>query len=245
MKIMIGVEVIYLFVAISCISAAKLPSYIQPCKASDPKLNECALKHGQEALPMFIKGDPKYKIPNLVPFKLPSIKFNTGSLQVDLSNAVINGLEVTEIKKVQIDLKNKHVSFVVSIANTNFFSNYEITGNILILPISGKGMTNITFVGGEYTYDFDYDFIDKQGDRYINIKSNKINFVTQRGYFHFDNLFGSDKQLGDQMNVFLNENWKDVQQELAPAITETISSIITTSLAGIFEKVPYKDIILQ
>jgi hypothetical protein len=35
-----------------CISA----DYITPCSKKDPKFNECALKHGREAIPRIIKG---------------------------------------------------------------------------------------------------------------------------------------------------------------------------------------------
>jgi hypothetical protein len=30
--------------------------YITPCSRKDPNLNKCALKHGREAIPKFLKG---------------------------------------------------------------------------------------------------------------------------------------------------------------------------------------------
>ncbi|KAK4883094.1 hypothetical protein RN001_006413 [Aquatica leii] len=242
---MLKVECVVFFAVMSCLEAAKLPSYIIPCSASDPNLNECGRKHAQDALPSVIKGDPKFKLPSLEPLKLPEIKITSGNLRVDLLNVIIKGFDNAQVKDMQIDLKNKHISLTVFIDKANLLSNYEISGNILILPIRGKGRSNITFAGGSYKYDFDYTLKDKHGDKYMIMKNNKLDFKTERSYFYFENLFGGDNQLGEQMNKFLNENWETVEQELGPAITQTMSTIITSSLNGIFDKVPFKDIILQ
>lgn len=46
------------------------------------------------------------------------------------------------------------------------------------------------------------------------------------------------------MNKFLNENWKDVSHDLGPAVSETISIIVTSILNGYFTRIPYDDIFL-
>lgn len=46
------------------------------------------------------------------------------------------------------------------------------------------------------------------------------------------------------MNNFLKENWKDVEKEVGPAVTDTIKSIITSMLNAIFNKVPFSSIFL-
>lgn len=50
--------------------------------------------------------------------------------------------------------------------------------------------------------------------------------------------------VGNEMNKFLNENWRDVSHDLGPAVSETISVIVTSILKGYFTKIPYDEIFL-
>lgn len=241
---MVKVECVLLVVAISYLEAAKLPNYIIACSAKDPKLNECARKHGQEALQHIVKGDTKYKIPNMTPLTLSEIKFSSGNLTVDLENVVVRGLEHSQIKELSMDLSKRHIAVILLIDHVNLLSDYNIKGNILILPITGNGKANITFVGGEYRFDFDYVLKDKQGGQYIEIMNDELTYKTKRSYYHFENLFGGDKALGEHMNKFLNEHWQDVQNDIGPALTKTISAIVKATLGGVISRVPYNEMIL-
>ena len=46
---------------------------------------------------------------------------------------------------------------------------------------------------------------------------------------------------GDNMNTFLNENWRELARDLLPPIGEAISEVLKTLLTNIFELVPYDD----
>lgn len=43
---------------------------------------------------------------------------------------------------------------------------------------------------------------------------------------------------GNQMNIFLNENWKEILEELRPAFDSALTSIFTSMAQRFFEKVP-------
>lgn len=55
-------------------------------------------------------------------------------------------------------------------------------------------------------------------------------------------MFNGDKALGDNMNLFLNENWEDILKELKPSITEALSQIFSALINAVFAKVPYNEI---
>jgi len=42
------------------------------------------------------------------------------------------------------------------------------------------------------------------------------------------------------MNLFLNENWREILKEVGPAITDAISTVFVTILGRISELVPYE-----
>lgn len=50
---------------------------------------------------------------------------------------------------------------------------------------------------------------------------------------------------GDNMNVFLNENWKEVANELGPSLADAIGEVISLIIAQIVDVVPYENIFLQ
>jgi len=43
------------------------------------------------------------------------------------------------------------------------------------------------------------------------------------------------------MNMFLNENWKDLVRDLAPPIGEALGQVLKTVLTNIYELVPYDE----
>lgn len=61
-------------------------------------------------------------------------------------------------------------------------------------------------------------------------------------HFHFENLYKGDKALGDSTNLFLNENWKDIFNEIKGSIFDAFTLIAQGALTNVFNKVPYKEL---
>lgn len=59
-----------------------------------------------------------------------------------------------------------------------------------------------------------------------------------------DNLYNGDKTLSDGTNLFLNENWQDILNELKPALKRAMAQIIKGVINPIFTKFPYNDLFL-
>ena len=47
------------------------------------------------------------------------------------------------------------------------------------------------------------------------------------------------------MNTFLNENWKDLERDIAPPIGEALSQVVERILTNIFELVPLDEAFLE
>lgn len=84
--------------------------------------------------------------------------------------------------------------------------------------------------------------VDRNGKQYYQLDKLKATFDTTRFHMHFSNLFNGDKALGDNMNVFLNENWQDILKELKPAIIDAFVKIFQSVISGVFNKVPYNEL---
>ncbi|KAJ8939706.1 hypothetical protein NQ318_009806 [Aromia moschata] len=76
--------------------------YFKSCHRSDPNIDQCAIQHGNEAIPTLVKGDRKYGIPVLAPLVLPSVVLSTDeNFKINMRDIHINNLETAEVKDYQ------------------------------------------------------------------------------------------------------------------------------------------------
>lgn len=60
-----------------------------------------------------------------------------------------------------------------------------------------------------------------------------------------DNLFNGDKVLGTTMNLFLNENWSAIYNEMQKPLSVAQSKVDRENIQKIFDNTPYKDMFLE
>lgn len=114
-----------------------------------------------------------------------------------------------------------------------------ISGQILVLPITGEGFANVSMnelttrheLQGEY-------FQGKDNNTYINITSYKIKFKPKWVIFRFDNLFNGDKVLGKTMNKFMNDNWEPVFHGIIPGYEDNFGEKFKSIANILFHQVP-------
>lgn len=101
------------------------------------------------------------------------------------------------------------------------------------------------FDNAELVVKYKPKVIEKNGKQYIQTERFNLDFNTTRLHINLENLFNGDKALGENMNLFLNQNWRDIFTELNPAITFAVEEILKGIINRIFMKVPYDEIFLQ
>lgn len=62
---------------------------------------------------------------------------------------------------------------------------------------------------------------------------------------HFSNLFNGNAALADNMNLFLNENWKDILNELKMPIIDGFGRVFTVLINHVFNSFPYSDVLAK
>ena len=60
-------------------------------------------------------------------------------------------------------------------------------------------------------------------------------------HFQFDNLFNGNKELGDNINSVLNDNWKQIFDELYPDYNEVVRRILTDIMTKIWDNVSLEE----
>lgn len=116
---------------------------------------------------------------------------------------------------------------------------------LLKFRFSGDGKADLVFDNAELAVKYKPKVIERNGKSYIQTDRFQLDFDTSRLHINLENLFNGDKALGDNMNLFLNENWRDILMELKPAITFAVEEILKGLINRIFMKVPYDEIFLN
>lgn len=131
-----------------------------------------------------------------------------------------------------------------TIPKLSLVGKYKINGIILILSILGGGDASLAFDDVAFTVNFKPKVTMKNGKKYIQTKNYKLDFDTSRMHVHFGNLFNGNKELSDDVNWFLNENWRIIFLDLKPVIIFAVEEISKSVINRIFLKLPYEEIYL-
>ncbi|XP_065336775.1 uncharacterized protein LOC135937549 [Cloeon dipterum] len=230
----------------------KLPQQLKPCSRNlpQPKLEACILQYGKAAIPHLAEGIPSYNLLPLDPLHIPELRVDdngstrTINLKLTMKNVDIIGLKNTQFTAVKNDLTSGEVEWKFFIPQISLLGQYNVTGRVLLLPLRGHGDMNITLDNLEVIYSFKMRFLPPNKDNVVFLRpeGNTLDFETSKTYINLENLFEGQKALSDQMNVFLNENWRDLVSDLGPPIAEALSTATNQLMLTLTKQVPYDEI---
>uniref|UniRef100_A0A1B0BD90 Uncharacterized protein n=1 Tax=Glossina palpalis gambiensis TaxID=67801 RepID=A0A1B0BD90_9MUSC len=219
------------------------------CHHSD---SECLLKTTQYILNKYPKG---LRSLNLIPFdplhiKSLVIERNSESpvnVEVKLTNVDLLGLSNTTITNIEglaanFTGRNFLEGFIPKI---ELNGNYSAEGQVLMLPLTGKGRMRIVCHNITFRFGFDLHPLVKSGQTFAQINHIKLQVTPELVYFKFGGLFQDDKTMEDNVNKLLNDNWVIIYKEMDGSVTKSISLIIQKLVNGAFSKYPYEDYFLK
>lgn len=121
---------------------------------------------------------------------------------------------------------------------------YSMDGRVLILPVQGKGASNLTLIDSECTIKFSGKPIDKNGKVYMQTDNLKFTLQPGKMIVQFGNMFNGDPVLGPTTNQFLNENWQDIYKELQTSVETAFGKVLETLINNVFASLQYKNAFL-
>ncbi|KAF3421505.1 hypothetical protein E2986_00932 [Frieseomelitta varia] len=232
----------------NCLSVAlpvsEIPSFLKICHQNDPFLNDCLMESVVSLRPYLKNGIPGLGIPACEPFRLEEIEIDQTSGPIHIharyNNVSIYGGTNFVPKSIRFDLEENIIRLNLYIPRLEMIANYIMDGRILMLPITGNGVAH-----GNFT---DIDVIMAlQLTRYCDERTGLIHQRVEDIYVEFDigyatvyldNLFDGDETLSAAMNLFLNDNWNMVIEEIRPKLEETIATLIIDFTNVIFSMFP-------
>ncbi|XP_036343134.1 protein takeout-like isoform X2 [Rhagoletis pomonella] len=221
----------------------------KPCKFGD---DECLLKAVNFYLGDKNQGDSAINLLKIDPLDAGTFTLKQGAdnpVNIDLTfiKNKITGVAHAQAYKVRgfgKDLAKKHeLRFKVPVAS--LIGDYKIQGRVLILPISGSGKNNITMLNADFVLQWVGVPVEKDGATYMKTDKFRAIVKPNKVIFDFQNLFNGDKALGDNMNLFLNENWKEIYQEVEATFSKEISRLMGNVVDAVFSKTPYNKLFTE
>ncbi|KAM7362285.1 protein takeout-like [Cochliomyia hominivorax] len=228
---------------------AEFPDDPKPCKHGD---NECIAKIIDYFLHEKSQGDNSINLIKVEPLEVKKISFKQGAespvnIELTFTNSNINGLsqaKTTKVKGFGKDITKKH-ELTLHVEKVELVGDYQVNGKILVLPITGTGKSNITMVNVDLIVKFTGTPLEKDGKTYMKIDKFHLDIEPKRIIFKIDNLFNGDKVLGDNMNVFLNENWSDIYKEMKETIGSGFGKIFNSVISKVFSNLPYEEYFIE
>jgi len=244
----------FILISVAIFSAAlgaHLPSDFKTCKRSDPDFNECVRVAFEDAIQKLKNGNEHFKIPVLDPISIPELTIGegTGPVQVvqKFKNAKLYGLSSLKLKNYKVTITDKECSIegALQFDDLKLEADYDLDGHILVLPIKGNGTSTVTLEKMDADFKFVAEIFNKKGKDYADFKLFDADIRPKRVTFDFKNLFDGNKELGDGMNNVLNENWKEVFNDVKSGYKDAIGAIFIDIGNRIFKKVPLEEIFPQ
>ncbi|KAF6202890.1 hypothetical protein GE061_003297 [Apolygus lucorum] len=228
-------------------TAAKLPKTWKTCKTDDG-MNTCLETAIAEAITSMKNGMPSVGVTPLDPLHVDRLMVDqsTGPVAVKLEfkNMDIKGLTGIDVKNVSSDLMHGHIKFQHYAKKPVIIdADYTIKGSVLILPIQGNGKAKLVFEDSHMDVELKGKVIEKKNEKYFQVENLTTNVVPTHMKINFSNLFNGQKELGDNMNKFLNENWEEIMKELGPSISKGLSAGFKEISNRVFTRVPLSQIV--
>ncbi|KAK3929110.1 Protein takeout [Frankliniella fusca] len=167
------------------------------------------------------------------------------SIDLQFTDLHIHGLKDAKIKDDMNASTTKPIYFSgkTQIAKgITLKGQYKVNGKVLVLPIQGEGECELNLENVSALFALHCHEETKDGLRYLNIDDFKFTFDTTLLKIRLENLFKGNKELSNNMNTFLNENWKEILQELKPGIQDAFGIAFKEITNRIFSKVPVQNL---
>ncbi|XP_075145238.1 protein takeout-like isoform X2 [Haematobia irritans] len=238
---MITKTICLIFFTIAAVKGA-FPDDPKPCKYAETKCFEKMFNFIAKEKP---SGYADINLAAFDPLKMDKLHVKPGSsspVNVDLmlTNVSLLGFSTSKFLGMQgfdKEIATKH-EIVYNPHHIYLIGTYKVSGKVLVLPITGSGKFNITLVNPRVSISWNGVPVEKNGEAYLKLEKYFVDVTPENLILYFENLF-NDKILSDNMNLFLNENWKEVYPEIRTPIGKALASATKQRLQNVFEKYPY------
>lgn len=166
----------------------------QKCKVTD---TDCMMRTiNTQLLKNAANGIPAINLAPLEPLRVETLAIEQGgaspvNIKLYFKNLAYNGFSTAKFLRLgglKETVNGSKLNFDMHVPVVSQVGQYRIMGNVLILPISGNGMSNMTFVDSVMKFRSTTKSVMKNGEEYLQIDNAKIKLDTARFVSYFNTL---------------------------------------------------------
>lgn len=224
--------------------SASIRSGSAMCKHED---SDCIVEQLNEVFHSYHNGYPSLHLRQFEPLMIPKMNLKQdGIINVDLSfkDVALSGLSKATIYKAtgfKSDPDQNKLEIRLRTPALTLNGPYKATGNVLFVPITANGMSNLTLENIDVTLKFVTKKIEKNGKIYMNIEKKKVSFESPKLLLKFTNEMGT-KDFERTMNNLLNASSNMVMKEVKPSICENFGAFYAEVINDVLSTIPYSDL---
>ncbi|RZC41113.1 JHBP domain containing protein [Asbolus verrucosus] len=234
------------FLLLALSDSAKIPPNFKKCNRKQPDLKECVLGAVRDGAPQLAKPFREVGLPSVEPLEVAqvTIKAGSGAVAVDqnFKNCKIYGLSGMQLDKFEFNFDAKALEVVGVFPEVDVRCEYKLDGKVFSCRSKAKDPLLSKFVkNNKIDAVLGYEEVAKNGKTYFKFVSSNLNMDPGLMVFNFENLFNGDKQLGDNINKVINDNWREIYEDVKEEYTELINRILLGLLENFFNKVSIEE----
>ncbi|XP_044764567.1 protein takeout-like [Coccinella septempunctata] len=237
---------VVIFSLLSISLAQKLPFGFKRCSIKD---NECLVEAVQEAIPKFKDGIKEFGIPPTDPLFIPEMSIGGGQQVIQLNqvykNVSLKGLSNSKVTSFSFDMKDERILLYTTVDKLVISGHYTASGKILLLPVDGSGPFTIVLDQPVGTLLVDFAIHSKKGQKHLRANSAKLLFDVSHASYNFTNLLKRNRNIEQSLGKVLNENWKEIFDELVPFYTDAYAQALLQVVNRFFSRVPLSEVFLD
>ncbi|CAH0558253.1 unnamed protein product [Brassicogethes aeneus] len=218
------------------------PKWLKACRRNGPDINDCINDWFGSLFPYLAVGIPEIKVDPFEPLPLDRVSISKGSGAITLAGSLFNmnveGPSNSTTTYSDFSEKEKYWNFGLNLPLLDIKSEYNLKGNILVLPLVGHGTCEIKLFDTKTKITTELAFPRRENREMVNIENMTVKFKVGKMRVKFHNLFNGNKILGKTVNSFINQNAVEIIDELEDSIGGSLAIIFRDLMNNIFTKIP-------
>ncbi|CAG9782760.1 unnamed protein product [Diatraea saccharalis] len=149
---------------------------------------------------------------------------------------------IINIINFRVDLDTLEIRARVQFPHLHFVGKYSVDGQILVVPLKGKGTMTSDAVKANAELVLKAKTEKRGGVEYIKFTSLQTNISVKDYHIRLEGLFNGDKVLGDATNEAINQNRGDFMRAAKPYVEDTVSKLFLGMANKIVDGIPFSDV---
>ncbi|XP_034232277.1 circadian clock-controlled protein-like [Thrips palmi] len=251
-KTLVSAAAALLCLAVTCgtVHGGPVPPFyediLKQCNVKDQDSLDQCLYHILNSMRSYLPdGIPEWNIPVLEPLAIKGISLNQGGgntrIRATFKDLKVSGLSNYTITYVKSNPEKYKFSIGLQFPKLRVTGEYNIFGNLLLIPIKGNGPFWAVFQDVKADSYNTLEVVHTEGPANpgcLHLSHTQTDFDITKVQLRLEKLFNNDEFLGETVNTFLNENAHDIIREVKPQFAQEIDRLVARGFSEAIAALP-------